>query len=888
MKKTLFTALRAMCVGAMTLFAVSCYDDSALWSEIEDLDARLTALEEKLNTEVATLNNKLGALEAAYMKADTALLASITDLTAKLDALDGTVDGYVTSNDAALKAAIEEYKKADAALADVDSDLLAALATMGVAKVEKNAAGNVVITFVDESTVEVGKADSNANNTGLITVVNGKWAVVGADGKTTVLDAELHPDTQLAFKVNPDNNELNVSYDGGQTWEPTGVVVNDATTINVVTAFKESEDYVTLTVGGVEYNLPKYVADNSSLVAGRTDIFFTYGATKTIELMAEGVSEYCVMTKPDGWKAALDGTVLTVTAPAKELITMGAADLEGQVLVHATTAEGLCKIAKINVETGEAFTLSFADGNVNIFTAYARETTDRWGRKNTNFVDLYMGITSTEDLLNSGMSFEDYLPTNVNEWDELICLGSAASLAYNNNFLEQNWYEEGWYESMNISFPLAKMVEIVNSYSETKVEYSDDESYILWLVPQGEETMYEFDSALYTYTKPLVDFAVAESLLEDVTFNASFVGADEFIVGAVAKQELNDWGVNEGETYEAALEYYLTSPGGYGMPGGPFAEFQNGNKSALGKSYLEGKQTVSLADVMGYADMDTEYYVWLLPYNASKPFENYTAEDLIIMTCNTIAPAFNPDLKATLAVGAATTNTVTYTVTPPTGGKTAFEVIPATDFEAEYMVDGAVDYAAVAEYMTGNFMYEAAETTEQDWSISPSTMYYLVAYSLAGTEYGVNYVTFTTPAAVEYPNPDLKQWVFKSTYFDSIYGMNPEGENMSPDYCFDLGVSMAEQYGSSMGFTACFAVDYEDIYGESAAGYWAAPQYSPHTVVASDETSGVVTFSGMTIPYSNFNGTTCSFDFSELFMEEEGTVVVEATIVEAPITVSPQ
>ena len=129
MKKTLFTALRAMCVGAMTLFAVSCYDDSALWSEIEDLDARLTALEEKLNTEVATLNNKLGALEAAYMKADTALLASITDLTAKLDALDGTVDGYVTSNDAALKAAIEEYKKADAALAAVDSDLLAALAT---------------------------------------------------------------------------------------------------------------------------------------------------------------------------------------------------------------------------------------------------------------------------------------------------------------------------------------------------------------------------------------------------------------------------------------------------------------------------------------------------------------------------------------------------------------------------------------------------------------------------------------------------------------------------------------------------------------------------------------------------------------------------------------
>lgn len=153
MKKTLFTALRAMCVGAMTLFAVSCYDDSALWSEIEDLDARLTALEEKLNTEVATLNSKLGALETAYEKADSALLASVQKLTSDLDALDGTVDGYVKSNDEALKAAIEEYKKADETLAAVDTDILAALATMGVAKVEKNAAGNVVITFVDRKSV---------------------------------------------------------------------------------------------------------------------------------------------------------------------------------------------------------------------------------------------------------------------------------------------------------------------------------------------------------------------------------------------------------------------------------------------------------------------------------------------------------------------------------------------------------------------------------------------------------------------------------------------------------------------------------------------------------------------------------------------------------------
>ena len=888
MKKTLFTALRAMCVGAMTLFAVSCYDDSALWSEIEELDARLTALEEKLNTEVATLNSKLGALETAYEKADSALLASVQKLTSDLDALDGTVDGYVKSNDEALKAAIEEYKKADETLAAVDTDILAALATMGVAKVEKNAAGNVVITFVDESTVEVGAADANANNTGLVTVVDGKWAVVGADGKTKVLDAELHPDTKLAFKVNADNNELYVSYDDGANWEPTGVIVKDATTINVVTAFEDGEDFVTLTVGGVEYQLPKYVADNSSLVLGRDNAFFMYGSTKTIELLAEGVTEYYVMTKPDGWKVALDGTVLTVTAPTKALIEMGAAELDGQVLVHATTEAGTCKVAKIDVRTGEAFTLSYTDGNVNIFNAQVVERTNRVGMKIKNFNDLYLGFTSLEEYLAAGLPFKEFLQTNcVGEYDELECLGSAVDLAYNYSYIEHKDYEEGWREELAISFPLAKMVENVNTYAEPQFVYNEDDAYILWLVPQGNEG-YDFESAIYVYTKALVDFEVSESLLEDVTFNATFMGADEYIIGALDKPYLWEWGVNEGETYESALDIYMNKPGGWGLPGGPLYEFQNGNKSALGQSYQDGVHTISLANLLGSASMDTEYYVWILPYNADKPFEEYTMEDLMIFTCKTIAPTLNLDIEATLTIGETTTNSVTYTVTPPTGATTCFEVIPAEDFNAEFMIDGAVDHKGLADYLSPNDPYAEEVEVEQDWSIDPNTAYYLVAYSLKGTEYGVNYVIFTTPAPPTYETPDNKQWLFKCDALDPIYGMNPQnGEDMSPDYCFDLGISIKEQFGS-MGFTACLAVDYEDIYGADAAGYWAAPLYGSHSVTATDETSGVITWKEMSVPYSNYTGTTCMFDFSDYFQEDAGTTVVEATLAETPIFVTPQ
>ena len=143
--------------------------------------------------------------------------------------------------------------------------------------------------------------------------------------------------------------------------------------------------------------------------------------------------------------------------------------------------------------------------------------------------------------------------------------------------------------------------------------------------------------------------------------------------------------------------------------------------------------------------------------------------------------------------------------------------------------------------------------------------------------------TINVPAEAQFKTPDGKQWMFKSTAFDEVYG-----DGKTPDYCFDLGVSVKEQFEVSHGFTAGLAVDYEDIYGADAAGYWAAPLYGSHSVIATDETSGVITWKEMSIPYSNYTGTTCMFDFSEFFKEDAGTTVVEATLVETPVVVSPQ
>ena len=255
MKRHFLSGLKAFAVSVMTLLAVSCYDDSKIWDSFDDLKNRVDALEAKINEQVGTLNKVIGNLEAK----------------------------------------------------------------VAVVKVEKNAAGNYVLTFSNNETLEISAADANANNTGLVTTVTEGdvtyWAVVGADGKVTKLDAVVHPDTKLSFKVDPETGILLVSYDG-QSYESTGVFVNDDTTFNVVEKFVNAEGYVVITVGGVDYQLPKVSANTFEILSGM--VFFSAGETKTIPVDMSGIVTSMVAKQPSGWTVELTDGGLNVTAPAEE------------------------------------------------------------------------------------------------------------------------------------------------------------------------------------------------------------------------------------------------------------------------------------------------------------------------------------------------------------------------------------------------------------------------------------------------------------------------------------------------------------------------------------------------------------------------------------------
>ena len=727
-----FKALAACAMSAM--LAVSCYDDSKLWEEIEGLEERVAALEEKLNTEVATLNSKIGTLETAYKAADADLVKAVAALTEELDALDGTVDGYITSNDEALKAAIDELKKADAALAAVDTETLAALAKLGVVSVETNANGNVVLTFTDKTTLEV---PANPES-GLVTIVDGHWAVV-VDGKTTVLDALVLPDTTLDFRVG-DDNTLYVSYDAGKTWESTGVVVDGQTLANVVTGVKynKGDEFVTLVVGKTEYQFPVYEADNSSLVLGRTDAFFMYGASKNINLKAEGITEYYVMSKPDGWKASVEGTTLTITSPSKELIEFGAGELKGQVLIHATTENGTCKVAKIEVSTGAAVKLSYNDGEISLFTAYATEQTNFFGETYYDFVGLQFGINTMEDYL-SCSSYDEFINICA---DNYLGFGDIISHAYNNNIIEQNWYEDGVCENITITMTLK---DIVDKFTYGELMYDEDETYVFWVMPKGEEGLLA-DEALSVFTGDYVNFEVSESLYNNVEFDASFVGSDSYIIGAISKSTFDEY-VNQANdpdyTHEVAFKEYMTRDMGMAWYNGPFVNFVGGDENALGNHYPAGSCTLELSELVESVDFNSEYFVWVLPYNESKPLSEYKFDDLRIYTCKTAAMTEDPSIAVTTQIGAVTYNSYEYTLTPSAGTKFYYEVMPAKEFEEKYMEEGVVNADAFYEEAKWGYPYDESISETSSYGLKLGiTDYVLVTYSFANGYYAIEVTEF--------------------------------------------------------------------------------------------------------------------------------------------------
>lgn len=161
------------------------------------------------------------------------------------------------------------------------------------------------------------------------------------------------------FSVNAAGN-WTVSYDGGKNW--TEVLDENGKTVKAVAEGGESDSYfanveytdeaLVLTLkNGMSYTAPVvggFLFKISGVPEG--DVTFKYGEKKTFGIEQKGVFSTSVIC-PEGWNAWLSESILTVQAPANAEATTKAviADSRKDVSVIAISEAGHIAIAKVHV-----------------------------------------------------------------------------------------------------------------------------------------------------------------------------------------------------------------------------------------------------------------------------------------------------------------------------------------------------------------------------------------------------------------------------------------------------------------------------------------------------------------------------------------------------------
>lgn len=605
-----------------------------LLKEKENLTTALTQLQkglEGVTGSVANLQTALAALEATVGTNYEALLA-------KMDAADNVIDGKVTDLAAALEEVKKAYLAADAAHtakdAELAADLAEAIAKIAVVEVAE-VDGKIVLTLATGEKIEVSKPLENVDNEGLVTTVEVDgvkyWAVI-VNGEPQSLNIAMGSDVNLVFDVN-ENNEL-VYSTNGTDWIPTGAFVSDSAEKLLADFYQGEtgeyeydeywnaipvlEDFYTMIFGGETYYLPLYKVDNSvvTIKAGKT--YFDYEESKTVDVAITDVTAMYVMTKPDGWRAKLDGKKLTVTAPSEANVTSGAAEADGEVLLHCTTVEGNCKVAKLAVATSEGFSLTVVGDSVKFYNPVVVTTTENWDNESTDFRDMFVGLAPIAD-------FEADPAAYINALYNYEIEGISTYLSNIKGMLKNPLsYIEGQYEVDEFTLSIAD----IKAYADwMNPEYVRGTHYIVWAVPQNpDDYTFVMDELVFDYYQPVeAVMTVADSTFNDITLNIELYGADSWVVGMYSKEDTFNWNTQE---YDLATALYQWNA------------FQAGYATAadalMGIEVEGGASELDLSNVlgMGYETAalkpNTTYYVYAMPMYDDKANADYVfVEDVL-------------------------------------------------------------------------------------------------------------------------------------------------------------------------------------------------------------------------------------------------------------------
>ncbi|MDR2773185.1 MAG: DUF4988 and DUF4465 domain-containing protein [Tannerella sp.] len=300
--KKLFTLFTIALLGA-AMWNCS-YDDDDLWNAVDELDGRVKALEQAAkdaNTDIDALRKLVDELQK-----------NVT-----VTSVDKTDDGYTITF----------------------SDGETATITNG-----KNG--------INAPAISVKKDTDNV----YYWTLDGEWLLI--DGKKVKAQGIDAVAPQL--RINETTKIWEMSTDDGTNWTSMGVKAEgadgkngDSMFASVSTTEKPGFAVFTLTAGG-KIEIP--MQDSLNIAISAKNVPFVFGEQVTFTLTSKGV-EKLTWTKPDGWKVAVDGTTLTVTAPAQ---ANSYAETEGVIALIGMAGNYSCMAElKVSVAEKHIYTVTF-------------------------------------------------------------------------------------------------------------------------------------------------------------------------------------------------------------------------------------------------------------------------------------------------------------------------------------------------------------------------------------------------------------------------------------------------------------------------------------------------------------------------------------------------
>lgn len=275
----------------------SCYDDSALWESVNDLDSRVKTLEtlcKEMNTNLASLQTLVSAMKQGDYIVDVAPLTE-----------NGVEVGYqITFYD---RGTVNIYHGKDGVSSGDVPDFGAKLDTDGK----------------------------------YYWTVNGEWILDDNGNKLPVSTAEGAAGVTPKLKV--ENGKWYVSYDEGKTWEEAGSAVSGDANACLFKDVQLTDDALVLTMSdGSVFTLP--IGERFRIVFGEFDAStIQYGTDVVIPYTIEGAKgEVSVFVVSDGW---MFETELVEETAVSGKLTIRQEDyydeeISGKVAVFAVAEDG--------------------------------------------------------------------------------------------------------------------------------------------------------------------------------------------------------------------------------------------------------------------------------------------------------------------------------------------------------------------------------------------------------------------------------------------------------------------------------------------------------------------------------------------------------------------